>query len=97
VRLWAARADHHPGMVELGVADQGVGIPPDALSRIFEKYYRVPHPAVTQVRGLGIGLALVRHLVEAQGGVIQVESREGEGSRFIVTLPVAPAPPATEL
>lgn len=92
VRLWAARADRHPAMIEIGVSDQGVGIPPEALSRIFEKYYRVPHPAVTQVRGLGIGLALAKHLVEAQDGTIRVESREGEGSRFIVTLPVAPAP-----
>lgn len=92
VRLWAARSDRDPGMVEIGVSDQGVGIPKEALPRIFEKYYRVPHPATAQARGLGIGLALVRHLIEAQGGAIWVESQEGQGSRFIVTLPVAPEP-----
>lgn len=94
IRAWAAPSAVQPAMVELGVEDQGVGIPPVALSKIFEKYYRVSHPATAHTRGLGIGLALVKGLVEAQGGTIHVESREGEGSRFIVRLPaVAGTPP----
>jgi signal transduction histidine kinase len=89
VRLWATRCAGDSGMVEFGVSDEGVGIPAGALPRIFDKYFRVPHPATVQVRGLGIGLALAKHLVEAQGGTIRVESREGQGSRFRVTLPAA--------
>jgi two-component system phosphate regulon sensor histidine kinase PhoR len=79
-------------MVEVGVSDRGVGIPEEARVRIFEKYYRVSHPATAQARGLGIGLALVKHLIEAQGGRIRVESRVGHGSRFIATLPIATRP-----
>ena len=92
VRLWAARSASEPGMVEVGVSDRGVGIPEEARARIFEKYYRVSHPATAQARGLGIGLALVKHLIEAQGGRIRVESRVGHGSRFIATLPIATKP-----
>jgi two-component system phosphate regulon sensor histidine kinase PhoR len=77
------------GRVELGVEDRGVGIPAAALPRIFERYRRVPHPDTVEVRGLGLGLALVKSLVEAQGGRIRVESEPGVGSRFIVSLPIA--------
>ena len=69
--------------------DRGVGIPPAALPRIFERYCRVPHPDTARVRGLGLGLALVKSLVEAQSGQIRVESQVGVGSRFIVSLPIA--------
>lgn len=89
IRVWAVPSAPEPETVELGVEDHGVGIPPPALPRIFEKYYRVTHPATAHERGLGIGLALVKALVEAQGGSIRVESREGEGSRFVVLLPAA--------
>lgn len=89
VRIWARGSAEDPEQVEIGVEDQGVGIPAAALSWIFEKYSRVPHPGTGHVRGLGIGLALVKSLVEAQGGRIRVESEVGAGSRFIVTLPVA--------
>ena len=95
IRVWAASSTAQPGMVEIGVEDQGVGIPPSAISKIFEKYYRVSHPATVHTRGLGIGLALVKALVEAHDGTVHVESREGEGSRFIVRLPVvSEAPPS---
>ena len=92
VRLWAARSGREPGMVEIGVSDQGVGIPAEALLRVFEKYYRVSHPATVRARGLGIGLALAKHLIEAQGGRIWAESQEGRGSRFVATLPIAAEP-----
>ncbi|MBI3624540.1 MAG: hypothetical protein HY215_00040 [Candidatus Rokubacteria bacterium] len=76
--------------MELTVEDQGIGIPAEALPRIFDKYSRVPHPETGHVRGLGLGLALVKSLVEAQRGQVRVESEVGAGSRFTVSLPVAP-------
>jgi signal transduction histidine kinase len=96
VRVWAVPSVVKPGTVELGVEDQGVGIPPPVLPKIFEKYYRVSHPATAHTRGLGIGLALVKALVETQGGTIDVESREGKGSRFVVRLPLASGMPTAQ-
>lgn len=89
VVIRAARSVTNPGLVEISVEDRGVGIPPEVLGRIFEKYYRVAHPDAAQVRGLGIGLALVKSLVEAHGGTVRVSSGPGHGSRFLVTFPVA--------
>lgn len=89
VLLRAARSVSEPGFVEISVEDRGVGIPPEAIDRIFEKYYRVSEPSGVRARGLGIGLALVKSLVEAHGGGVRVASSPGQGSRFTVTLPVA--------
>ena len=87
VRVRAARAPEDPGMVELTVEDEGVGIPADALPRIWDKYMRVPDPETASARGLGLGLSLVRSLVEAQGGTVAAESEPGRGSRFRVLVP----------
>lgn len=89
VRILAGVSAEDGERVELVVEDQGVGIPAEALPRIFARYARVPHPATGHVRGLGLGLALVKSLVEAQGGRVRVESEVGTGSRFIVSLPIA--------
>jgi PAS domain S-box-containing protein len=70
------------GWVAVSVADSGIGIPPADLSQIFEPL------VTTKPRGLGLGLALIRNLVEANGGRIQVESEVGQGSTFTVWLPV---------
>lgn len=88
VRVWARPAPDGE-RVELGVSDEGLGIPAAALPRIFDKYSRIAQPEAGAVGGLGLGLALVKALVEAQGGSIQVESEVGAGSRFLVNLPVA--------
>jgi two-component system, OmpR family, phosphate regulon sensor histidine kinase PhoR len=69
------------------VADTGRGIPPDALPRVFDKFYQVQAGAEAGRKGTGLGLAIVRHIVEMHGGEVGVESRPGAGSRFFFTLP----------
>jgi two-component system, OmpR family, phosphate regulon sensor histidine kinase PhoR len=73
----------------IAVADTGSGIAADELDRIFERFYRTDASRARSSGGFGLGLSIVRDLVEAMGGTIQVESTVGEGSRFEVTLPVA--------
>lgn len=73
----------------VSVSDDGVGIPREEQGRIFEKFYRVGASETQGRRGSGVGLALVRHIVDAHGGDVQVESRPGEGSRFTIRLPLA--------
>jgi len=92
VRIGAHR---HNGSVEVSVADTGVGIPPEALPRLFERFYRVdPARAREDGGGTGIGLAIARSVVEAHGGTIRAESEPGRGSTFTFDLPVArPAAP----
>jgi two-component system, OmpR family, phosphate regulon sensor histidine kinase PhoR len=77
------------GWVELSVADQGPGIPVEAQSRIFERFFRVDVSRSREAGGTGLGLSIVKHLVERMGGRVTLQSREGEGSVFTVTLPAA--------
>jgi signal transduction histidine kinase len=74
------------------VRDHGVGIPRAEQPRIFDRFYRVSTGAVHEVRGVGLGLAIVRHIVAAHGGTVAVESEPGEGSTFSIRLPLRPAP-----
>ncbi|PYN74298.1 MAG: hypothetical protein DMD96_30660 [Candidatus Rokuibacteriota bacterium] len=76
------------GAVAIEVADSGRGIPAEALSRIFEPYYRVPD-AVDAARGTGIGLTVVKALVEAHGGAVRVDSAPALGTRVTVVLPAS--------
>jgi signal transduction histidine kinase len=76
------------GGVNLEVVDHGIGIPLKEQLKIFEKFYRVGDPLVHNTKGSGLGLSLVRHIVQAHGGVVAVESAPGRGSKFIITLPV---------
>jgi signal transduction histidine kinase len=73
--------------VQVIVADQGIGIPTEELERIFEPFHRLDTGDRRRVRGIGLGLSLVREVVTLHGGSIQVESSPGQGSRFLVTLP----------
>jgi PAS domain S-box-containing protein len=72
----------------LSVIDRGLGIPPDDLPHIFEKFYRVWSTTESGIEGVGLGLVLAKEAAEAHGGKIEVESELGVGSRFIVTLPI---------
>lgn len=75
------------GFVQVDVSDTGIGISPDDIGRIFDRFYRVDHPLVREVRGTGLGLSIVKMFVELLGGQIWVESKLGEGSTFSFTLP----------
>jgi len=83
-------AHSHPDRLEVRVKDQGIGIEPDEIPKIFDKFYRVKHPKSRQVIGTGLGLALVRGIVDLHRGAVEVESQVGEGSTFKVFLPLAP-------
>ncbi|MCR4424685.1 MAG: ATP-binding protein [Firmicutes bacterium] len=75
----------------MSVSDRGPGISAEDISRIFERYYRVQVVAGKH-QGLGLGLYIVKSLVEAHGGRVWVESEMGKGSVFTFTLPVWPRP-----
>jgi signal transduction histidine kinase len=77
------------GRLALAVTDQGIGIPKTEHARIFEKFYRVGRSDTQGRRGSGVGLALVRHVAEAHGGEVAVESAPGAGSRFTLWLPLS--------
>ncbi len=76
-------------MLEFQIADTGIGIPADKITRIFDKFYQVDSSDKRMYPGSGLGLAIVKMIVAALGGTVQVESRVGEGSVFTFTLPVA--------
>jgi len=79
------------GAVKIEVIDHGIGIPPAEHSKIFEKFYRAGDPLVHNTKGSGLGLSLVRHIVQAHGGEVSVESAPGKGSKFTIALPIAAA------
>lgn len=79
------------------VDDTGIGISPEDQARIFDRFYRVRRPETDQIDGTGMGLAIVKRLIELNHGQIGVESRLGEGSRFIVALPAASAALSAEI
>jgi PAS domain S-box-containing protein len=76
------------GNALISVIDQGCGIPKDDFSRIFEKYYQVNHSPNKNTFGMGLGLYIARHIVDAHGGSIAVESKLNTGSKFTVTIPI---------
>jgi two-component system sensor histidine kinase SenX3 len=84
---------HRSGtMVDLSVADEGIGIPADELERIFERFYRVDPARHRSTGGTGLGLSIVKHVAAAHGGEVKVWSRPGHGSTFTLRLPRAAGP-----
>jgi len=75
--------------LKLEVVDRGIGIARRDQAKIFEKFYRAGDPLVHNTKGSGLGLSLVRHISQAHGGDIEVESTPGRGSRFILSLPLS--------
>jgi len=84
--------------IALVVRDHGIGIPTRDLERIFERFYRVDRARSRETGGTGLGLAIVRHVAQAHGGDVTVDSREGEGSTFTIQVPISNggARPASE-
>jgi two-component system phosphate regulon sensor histidine kinase PhoR len=89
-----ATADAAGEMATVTVADTGIGIPADQLDRIFERFYRLDAARARVQHGTGLGLSIARHLVQAMGGRIWVQSQEGKGSEFFFTVPLAGIPAA---
>jgi len=73
----------------LEVADDGPGIPPEDIPRIFERFYRVDKGRSRELGGTGLGLSITKHIVESHGGILRVESRIGVGTRFLIRIPAA--------
>src|SRR5207247_341054 len=83
----ATRNTQHASLL-LSVTDHGEGIPPEEHERIFERFYRCGSELRRETQGVGIGLSIVKHIVEAHGGKVAVQSAVGQGSRFTIELPV---------
>jgi two-component system, OmpR family, sensor histidine kinase SenX3 len=77
-------------VIEVSVTDQGIGIAPADLDRIFERFYRADQARSRDTGGTGLGLAIVKHIAVNHGGGVEVESTVGAGSRFTLRLPVRP-------
>lgn len=76
--------------VIMSITDQGLGIPKEAISHVFDRFYRVDKARSRAQGGTGLGLAISKEVVQMHGGRIWVESREGEGSTFYISLPYEP-------
>jgi signal transduction histidine kinase len=81
---------HENGHVRVDVKDTGLGIPPDAIPRLFEKFYRVRCDDRKDIIGTGLGLSLVKQIIDVHSGTISVESEHGVGSTFTVRVPFKP-------
>ncbi|MCZ6694997.1 MAG: HAMP domain-containing sensor histidine kinase, partial [Acidobacteria bacterium] len=90
------RLSRESDAVVLAVSDRGIGIPREEQEKIFDRFHRVSTGLVHDVKGSGLGLSLVHHIVEVHGGKITVDSEPGKGSTFSIRLPLdrGPSPEA---
>jgi signal transduction histidine kinase len=95
VRVHAGQ-NGHADKLRVDVVDDGIGIPADAIPRIFERFYQVDNSATRKFGGTGMGLALVQRLVQAHGAEVEVESVVGKGTRFSLLWPARAAAAANE-
>jgi len=82
-------------LVEIAVTDQGIGIAPDDLERIFDRFYRVDQARSRNTGGTGLGLSIVKHVIQNHGGEVTVWSQRGRGSTFTIRLPRGLRPPTS--
>jgi len=75
------------GKIEVFVQDDGPGIPPEALDRVFERFYRVDKARSREQGGTGLGLSIVKHIIQNHGGEVWAKSEPGKGATFFFTLP----------
>jgi signal transduction histidine kinase len=87
-RWIGVRAAFVDGRVDVSVTDRGIGIAAADQAKIFDPFYRAPDVVAAQIQGAGLGLSLVKRIVEAHGGQVTLKSAPGEGSTFTVSLPV---------
>jgi signal transduction histidine kinase len=76
--------------VSVRVCDTGVGIPAHERRRVFDAFYQIDQSSTREVGGAGLGLSIVKRIVEAHQGTIEVESNDPQGTVFVVSLPVSP-------
>jgi len=84
-----ARLNKEAGCIEVRVSDTGIGISPENIPKVFDKFYQIGERVSTDISGTGIGLSIAKEIVELHGGKIWVESKKGEGTTFAFTLPLA--------
>jgi len=89
VEVLAALGEHE---VLISIVDHGLGIPPDAISHLFERFFRARNVTVAEIPGSGVGLYIVKSIVGELGGRIEVKSELNQGTTFVVSLRLATAP-----
>jgi len=86
------RVEQNDGHASVAVTDSGIGIPPEALPQLFERFYRAPNVDPQHISGLGVGLYVVKEIVELHGGTVDVRSEVGVGSTFSLSIPLIEQP-----
>ena len=87
-RVWISARLADGQFAEISVRDNGPGIPPDSIDRVFERFYRADKARSREQGGTGLGLSIVKHIVQSHGGEVRVESELGRGTTFFFTLPL---------